>query len=102
MRRNARLHPRGFLSASLAWMAALGVLALLSPVSDALAQQTGAISGRVADEQGNAISGAEIVIDAIRKGALTNASGNYVIADVPAGSHTVRVRFIGYRPQTVE
>ena len=102
MSRNTRSHPRGFLSASLPWVAALGVLALLSPVSDALAQQTGAISGRVADQQGNAISGAEVVIDAIRKGALTNASGNYVIADVPAGAHTVRVRFIGYRPQTAQ
>lgn len=102
MPRKGRLHPRGFLSASLTWVAAFGVLALLSPVSDALAQQTGTISGRVTDEQGNAIPGAEVVIEAIRKGALTNASGNYIVADVPAGTHTVRVRFIGYRPQTAE
>ena len=62
--------------------------------------QNGSISGKVTDEHGTAIGGAEIVLDQNARSTLTAATGVYTLDGVAAGSHTVRVRIIGYRTQT--
>ena len=81
-------------------LAALLCLAVTS--SPAAAQQTqgGTVAGRVTDEGGTAVSGADVIIEGTRLSTQTGGTGEYVIDDVPAGSQTVRVRMIGFRSQT--
>ncbi len=68
--------------------------ALLLPLQ-LLAQFT--ISGQVTDAaQGEALAGANVVVEGGNAGAVTNAGGRYVLTGVPAGSHTLRVSFLGF------
>jgi iron complex outermembrane recepter protein len=72
---------------------------LALPGTRAMAQ-VGSIGGKVTDEQGTALAGAQVTLDQTGKGAVSGATGSYTIEGVAAGSHTVRVRIIGYRSQT--
>lgn len=84
-------------------LVAAGLLTLGMPGSEARAQaQPGSIAGAVTDAQGSPIIGAQVLIDAIRKGAISGPGGSYVIPEVPPGTYTVRVRMIGYRPQEAQ
>src|SRR5947207_1272455 len=85
-------------SCTLVAVVALVLLALAAPAP--ASAQGGSIGGKVTDEQGGALSGAQITLDQSGKGAVSGADGNYLIEAVPAGAHTLRVRLIGYRSQT--
>lgn len=64
--------------------------------SDAVAQ-TGAISGKILDEQNLALPGATISLPNLAgKGAFTNEKGEFTIIKVPAGEHEIKVTYIGY------
>ncbi len=70
---------------------------LLSPGGALRAQQTGTVQGRVVDATNlTPLSGAQVTIPGTQLGALADENGHYVITDVPAGQHQVRVRLIGY------
>ena len=62
--------------------------------------QTGSVSGRVLDEQGSGLAGANVTIQGSSIAAQTRGDGGYLLARVPAGPRTLRARLIGYRPQT--
>lgn len=63
--------------------------------------QTGKIVGKVTDlESGDPLIGANIMIEGTSFGAATNADGEYIILSVPAGSYTLKARFIGYKEIT--
>lgn len=62
------------------------------------AQDTGTIRGTVTSSDGSAVSGAQVFVEGTNVGTLTNPEGRYVLERVPAGTQTVRVRFIGLRP----
>ena len=65
-----------------------------SPASRA---EAGTITGTVTEgASGRAIAGAQVGIAASQLGATTNADGRFTIANVPAGTHAVQVRMIGY------
>ncbi|HXI64268.1 MAG TPA: TonB-dependent receptor [Gemmatimonadales bacterium] len=82
-------------------LAAAVALGFAFPGVRAMAQGgTGTVGGKVTDEQGAAVAGAQVNIEQIGKGAVTGSNGVYSIEAVPAGSHVVRVRIIGYRSQT--
>src|SRR5438093_11372482 len=66
-----------------------------------LAAQGGIIWGRVADTTGALLARATVSVEATGGRTTTNDQGNYEIRRVPAGTHTVRVRLLGYVPQTV-
>ncbi len=73
------------------------VVALIVAASSLAAQQTaGKIEGTVADQQGAAIASAQVSVVGTSFGALTNDKGYYFINNVPVGTYTLRVRFIGY------
>jgi iron complex outermembrane receptor protein len=85
----------------LAGLAAL--LLALGPVPDAAAQetaQTGTVSGRVVDEQGAGISGAQVFIISPARSTQTGGNGGYSLARIPAGTHTLRARMLGFRPDS--
>lgn len=65
--------------------------------------QTGTISGQVVDAASReTLPGANILVRDTNLGASTDADGNFTITGVPAGTHTVEARFIGYRASTRE
>ena len=72
------------------------VLAILIP-GLALAQ-TGTIKGKVVDANtGDPLPGANVLVQGMEVGAATDVDGTYRITGVPAGTHSVVARFIGYK-----
>lgn len=70
---------------------------LLAPV--AMSAQTASISGRVTDSaNGEVITGANIYVVQLERGAVSDLDGNFTVANIPAGTYTVNVTYIGYRP----
>lgn len=65
--------------------------------SEALAQSTGQLSGRVTAAGTNRpLQQVQVSIPALRIGVPTQADGRYVLTNVPAGTHQVRAELIGY------
>ena len=64
-----------------------------------LQAQGGSLKGTVSDSAGNALSGATITIEGTTLKAISGNSGAYQIANVPAGTYSVRARLIGYTAQ---
>ncbi|MEL7533420.1 MAG: carboxypeptidase-like regulatory domain-containing protein, partial [Bacteroidota bacterium] len=77
------------------------LLLTLLCLSLAVSAQTGAISGRVVDEAKLPLAGAMVSIDEIR-GTATNADGYFYLVDLPAGTFTMKVSFIGFEEQEIE
>ena len=78
------------------------LLAFALPLS---AQQTGTVRGTVTAE-GAGVDGARVVLSHTETGAqygsITETTGQYDIAGVPAGSYNVRVRMIGFSADNEE
>ena len=73
---------------------ALAVFGLFA--ASAGAQETGRIVGRVtATESGAPISAAQVFLPGVQLGSLSRLNGSYLILQVPAGTHEVRVERIG-------
>src|SRR5882672_10767933 len=85
---------------------ALLLAALVGRPGHVSAQTTGAIAGAVLDgASGQPLAGAEVVLGASwtnGQRAITDAAGRYAFADVTAGAYSLRIRFIGYRPTTID
>ena len=101
---NRVLHSNRFAVHRIATLAIAGqlVLPVILPQA-AVAQgaaQTGSIGGKVTDEKGAPIAGAQVGVQGTTAGAQTGTSGEYVIARVPVGAQTVRVRMLGFRPDS--
>ena len=63
--------------------------------------QSGSITGEVTDaETGEALIGATVYIESIQKGAQTNLDGQYTISDIPTGTYTVTISYVGYKSFT--
>ncbi len=78
----------------------LGLLLGLLAFAPAVAAQTGTVTGRVADERGAGISGAQVFLVRPAIGTQTGTDGNYTLRGVPAGTHIVGVRMLGFRPDS--
>ncbi|GAB2706619.1 SusC/RagA family TonB-linked outer membrane protein [Hymenobacter frigidus] len=80
------------------------LLAGLGFPSSAFAQ-TGSVSGRVLDSKKEGIPGATVLIEGTSLGSSSNVDGTYNIQNVPAGSQTLVISFVGFntvrRPVTV-
>ena len=60
-------------------------------------QPTGTITGQVIDSATRQpIAGVNVVVEGTRLGTITRDDGTFTITGVPAGTHTVRARRIGY------
>ncbi|MDZ7725269.1 MAG: carboxypeptidase-like regulatory domain-containing protein [candidate division KSB1 bacterium] len=67
------------------------------------AAPSGEIRGRVVDaENGQALPGANVYLKDTNIGAATDIRGEYVIHDVPPGSYTLVVNYIGYGASEVD
>ncbi len=66
------------------------------------AQPTGAIKGKIIDKATKqAITGATVEIKEIQHGVSTDTSGNFILKDIPAGSYSLIVSFVGYQEKIV-
>jgi outer membrane receptor protein involved in Fe transport len=69
----------------------------------AWAGTTGQLSGVIHDAKtGEPVSLASVAIPALKRGAVTDAQGNYLLVNVPAGKYSVRVSLLGYVSQLRE
>lgn len=73
------------------------LIAILAMVSmGAFAQETGTISGKVTDaETGENLTGAQVYVKASGAGTVADIDGRYSL-NLPAGTHTITVSFVGY------
>jgi iron complex outermembrane receptor protein len=77
----------------------LFVLAMMAIAAPAAAQ-TGTIAGKVTGVTGTPISGVQVRASTGTRtvgSAISDANGDYRMADVPAGTYTVTARLLGYR-----
>lgn len=55
------------------------------------------VSGTVTDaDTGEPLPGANVIVEGTAMGAATDENGRYAIGDVPSGTHTLTVSFVGY------
>ncbi|HEY9448215.1 MAG TPA: SusC/RagA family TonB-linked outer membrane protein [Gemmatimonadaceae bacterium] len=83
---------------------ALAMLMALAFTATASAQEasTGRIAGTVTDSaNGQPLGSVSVSVSGTRIGALTDAAGKYAINGVPAGTHSIETRRIGYAPKIV-
>ncbi|HET7496818.1 MAG TPA: TonB-dependent receptor [Candidatus Eisenbacteria bacterium] len=94
------VRPRTLLSLGVATFIVVGAF-FVAP--DARAGTTGQISGTVRDgKTGEPIGLASVTIPDLKRGAVTDATGNYFILNLPPGKYTVRVALLGFVPQARE
>lgn len=63
--------------------------------------QTGNIRGVVTDDFGLYFPGANVLIQSLNKGAITDENGAYTIFNIPEGTYEVTVKYLGYKDVTV-
>ncbi len=79
----------------------LRITALFLVMSLTWAQQTtGKISGKVTDNAGAGLAGANVIVDGTSMGGATDNDGKYTILNVPAGTFSLTASYIGYRSTT--
>ncbi len=72
-------------------------LLLLFPVLVQAQQNKGIISGKVADHSTKEpIIGASVIVEGTSYGAQTDLQGNFKITNIPPGSYSIKVSYIGY------
>ncbi|MBN1350061.1 TonB-dependent receptor [candidate division KSB1 bacterium] len=76
------------------------VLAHITFVPELHAGITGKIAGKVVDEGGNALPGANVIVVGTQRGAATTADGSFVILSLAPGRYTVSASMIGYNKMT--
>jgi len=96
LRHETEMNTGGRLSAFPALIALL-VLFGVGASTAVSAQQAGTVTGMVTDTQsGTPLTDAQVSIQGTSLGGLTNASGRYLLTQVPIGTQTVRVERLGH------
>ncbi len=69
----------------------------------ARAQESGTVQGTVMDSQtGDALPGANVLVQGTSLGAATDLNGGFVIRNVPPGSYKLRSTYVGYDTKITE
>lgn len=76
----------------------LAATASLADAQQPPAQATGAIAGVVNDETGKPLAGARVSIEALAVQTITDSTGRFILAGLPARNVIVSFRQLGYRP----
>ena len=73
---------------------------LLGAIAPTVFAATGSIAGNVSNAgTGNLLEGARIALPVLRLDTLTDETGRFVLADVPAGAHELVVTYLGLDTQ---
>jgi len=67
-----------------------------------LSAQGGIITGKVTDNNGEPLAGANVFLTGTSMGATTDSLGQYIISQIPVGKYTISVGYIGYETSTLE
>jgi TonB-linked SusC/RagA family outer membrane protein len=78
----------------------LAILTLFATGAAAQAQAGGRIVGRVSLDGGRSLAGIQVTVTGTTLGAVSDSAGQYTIRNVPAGSHNVLARGMGYGSST--
>ncbi len=54
------------------------------------------LSGIITDEDQEALPGANLVITALNRGAVSSADGTFTLENIPGGTHTLTITFVGF------
>jgi len=66
------------------------------------AQKASTLAGAIKDAQtGDALPGANVLLVGSGMGAASDIQGRYTVRNVPSGTYTLRVTYLGYEPVTV-
>jgi TonB-linked SusC/RagA family outer membrane protein len=76
------------------------LLSLLAPAS-LHAQATGRIMGVITSDAGQPVARAQVSVQGTSLRAISDSAGHYTIANVPAGSHVLRIAALGQSPKDV-
>lgn len=75
----------------------VGLAFVLFAATSYVQAQTGTVRGNIFDKaNGAALIGAEVKLDGIQKGAVTDIEGFFVISNVPVGEYIIRGTYLGY------
>ncbi|KAA3663318.1 MAG: TonB-dependent receptor [Calditrichaeota bacterium] len=67
------------------------------------AQTTGKIKGKILDDKtGEALPGANVIIDGTNRGAAADLNGEFIILSLAPGRYDLKVQMIGYSPARME
>ncbi len=81
--------------------ASLFVLLIIIAFQASILAQSGTLKGRVLDrETKSPLIGANVIVQGTALGAAADFSGNYFIANIPAGRHRITISYIGYNSDT--
>lgn len=84
-----------------AWVVAWSCLCAMVPAAQEGAVGTGGINGTVRDANGNPVVGAQITVGGTSLVAESDDAGEFKLAKASAGATSLRIRRIGYKPDTV-
>ena len=74
-------------------------IVMLAPLS--VMAQTGVLTGTVTDQStGELLTGASVQIVELQTGGFVGIDGVYRVTNIPVGSYTVRVSYVGYRTES--
>jgi hypothetical protein len=77
------------------WPALALTLLLVAP---ALAAQGGRVEGRVRDQNGHPVAGAEVRVDSTTLSSVADSTGHYLLDGVPAGPAVLTGQSAGFNP----
>lgn len=58
--------------------------------------QNANIRGVITDDNGIAVPGASVLIEELKKGAISDFNGNFTIVDIPEGTYNLIIQYLGY------
>ncbi|MES2767392.1 MAG: TonB-dependent receptor [Bacteroidota bacterium] len=74
----------------------------LTVVPPAFAQEVGTIQGKVTDaETGELMRGATVAVEGTKKGAYSDVKGTFTVKNVPPGTYTLKISYVGYDTRTI-
>ena len=81
---------------------ALIFLLILLLSTNLFAGISGTISGHVSEgSTGEPLAGVQVIIDGSNRGAVCDASGTFILVNIPPGHYDLRFEMIGYSKQIV-
>ncbi len=95
-----RLRASHLATGALAWQLVLSAGLPRTAAAQEPAAQTGTISGKITDENGKPVGSAQVFLQHPSLATQSGSNGQYVLERVPAGSQTVQVRMLGFRPDS--
>ncbi len=84
------------------WGALRALLVLIATAFSLNVSAQGTVKGKVFDETGMGLPGANVIVKGTTIGTISDMDGNYELGGVPSGTQSIQASFIGYQNMEVE